>query len=109
MYEYKAICKRVIDGDTVVVDIYLGFHIIFHDQYLRLFGINAPETRGKSKVKGLKSKRWLKKRIEGKEVIIWTIKDKKGKYGRWLATVYFENMNINYQLMDEGLAKEAKY
>ena len=45
MYEYKAIIKRVVDGDTVDVDIDLGFGVIFANQRIRLYGIDTPESR----------------------------------------------------------------
>jgi len=45
MYEYKATIKRIIDGDTVVVDIDLGFNMTLCDEHIRLYYIDAPESR----------------------------------------------------------------
>ena len=56
MYEYPATINRVVDGDTIDVDIDLGFSIILKKQRVRLLGINAPESRTRDlveKEKGL--------------------------------------------------------
>ena len=45
MYEYKAKLVRVIDGDTIDVDIDLGFKVFLQKERVRLFGINTPESR----------------------------------------------------------------
>ena len=37
MYEYKATIVRVVDGDTVDVDIDLGFDVWLRSQRIRLF------------------------------------------------------------------------
>jgi micrococcal nuclease len=106
MFEYRAIVTKVYDGDTVTVDIDLGFGVWVKKQKLRLLGINAPEVRGASRPEGLKSRDALRAKILGKEIIIKTQKDKKGKYGRWLATIYDEsNESINEWLLNENYAK----
>jgi len=43
MYTYKISLVRVIDGDTIVVNIDLGFKVVLHKQYIRLHGIDTPE------------------------------------------------------------------
>ena len=106
MYEYRAIVKKVYDGDTITVDLYSGFGIILHDQKIRLYGINTPEVRGDSKPEGILSRDALRTRILGQTVTIKTSKDKKGKYGRWLGEVFVEEENINQWLITEGYAKE---
>jgi micrococcal nuclease len=106
VYEYRAIVKKVYDGDTITVDLYLGFGIILHDQKIRLYGINTPEVRGDSKPEGILSRDALRTRILGQTVTIKTSKDKKGKYGRWLGEVFVEEENINQWLITEGYAKE---
>ena len=45
MYEYKALINRVVDGDTVDVDIDLGFGVWLHDERVRIMGIDTPESR----------------------------------------------------------------
>jgi micrococcal nuclease len=108
MYEYKALVTKVYDGDTITVDFDLGFGIMLKKQTIRLFGIDTPEVRGTEKADGIISRDALRQRILGKQVIIKTSKDKKGKYGRWLGEVFVEDENINQWLISEGYAKEYK-
>jgi len=103
-YCYKAKCVSVYDGDTVTLDISLGFGVTMREK-IRLLGINTPEVRGKEKLDGLISRDRLRELINGKDIIIATHKDKGGKYGRLLATIYLDGVDINQQLIDEGLAK----
>jgi endonuclease YncB( thermonuclease family) len=85
LYTYRATIERVIDGDTVVANVDLGFHTWIHDEHLRLFGIDAPEL---SSDEGKAIANILRGRIEGKEVYICTRKMKRsdrearGSFGR---------------------------
>lgn len=112
MYTYMATVKRVIDGDTISAVISIGFDITVK-QRLRLIGINAPETRGQGKKKGLASKEFLVDLIEGEQIMIRTQKDKKGSFGRYLATLYLiaDNgmININDLLVEKGHAVYKNY
>ena len=74
-------------------------------QKVRLLGIDTPEVRGPEKLDGLISRDRLRELIDGKDIIIVTHKDRGGKYGRLLATIYLDGVDINQQLVDEGLAK----
>ena len=56
MYEYHGFVSEVYDGDTITVDIDLGFYIHIHNQKFRLLYINAPEVRGSEREKGLISR-----------------------------------------------------
>ena len=114
LYHYKAIVTSVYDGDTCTVDIDLGLNTWIRNERLRLNRINAPELTGKDKPEGLKSRDFLKTKIQGKEITIETIKDRKEKYGRYLAEVWLEEkkgkfININDLLVTEGFAKYQKY
>lgn len=114
LYNYKAIVTSVYDGDTCTVDIDLGLNVWIRGEKLRLHRINAPELRGEERPKGLKSRDFLRSKIDGKEITIETIKDKKGKYGRYLAEIWFEEkkekfININDLLVTEGFAIYQKY
>lgn len=82
LYHYKAKVTSVYDGDTCTVDIDLGIHTWIQGEKIWLNRINAPELKGSEKVKGLKSRDFLRSKIEGKEITIETIKDKQEKYGR---------------------------
>ena len=108
MYEYRAYVSRVYDGDTITVDIDLGFGIVFKSQKIRLVRINAPEIRGDERQTGLVSRDALRDKIGNKWVTIKTSKDKKGKYGRWLGEVWIDDACINDWLIKEGHAVEYK-
>ena len=108
MYEYRAYVSKVYDGDTITVDIDLGFGIVIKSQKIRLVRINAPEIRGDERQTGLVSRDALRDKIGNKWVIIKTLKDKKGKYGRWLGEVWIENVCVNDWLISEGLAEVYK-
>ena len=111
MYEYniKKVTK-VVDGDTIDVDIDLGFNISYA-QRVRLAGIDTPESRTKDlreKALGLEVKDKIKKAIErAKTVIIKTeLPDSTEKYGRILGWVYLDGAakSLNEQLIEEGYA-----
>ena len=111
MYEYniKKVTK-VVDGDTIDVDIDLGFNISY-TQRVRLAGIDTPESRTKDlreKALGLEVKDKIKKLIESaKTVIIKTeLPDSTEKYGRILGWVYLDGAakSLNEQLIEEGYA-----
>lgn len=139
-YLYKAQVTRAVDGDTFQADIDLGFGVWTRDITFRLYGINAPETRV-NKTKGIT----LEEVTKGKEVkllveniltankpsiLINSVKDKKEKFGRYLAVVYVpvafwnagpygENsttiidgekyVNLNHYLAQQGLVEEVDY
>ena len=105
-YRYKAIITDVYDGDSVTADIDLGFGIWMRNQKLRLYGIDTPELRGAEREEGLKVRDYVTDLILGQEVIIESAKDKSGKYGRWLATIWIQGVNLNEKLLNEGKAKE---
>jgi micrococcal nuclease len=111
MYEYniKKVTK-VVDGDTIDVDIDLGFNISYA-QRVRLAGIDTPESRTKDlreKALGLEVKNKVKSAIDSaKTVIIKTeLPDSTEKYGRILGWVYLDGAakSLNEQLIDEGYA-----
>lgn len=105
-YRYRAIVTGVYDGDTCTVDIDLGFGIWMRKQKLRLLGIDTPELRGEERQEGLKVRDYVRELILDKEVVIESERDKSGKYGRWLATIWIDGVNLNQTLLTEGMAKE---
>ena len=109
IYTYKAKITGVYDGDTVTADIDMGLKIWAHGEKLRLSRINTPEIRGDEREQGLVSRDWLREQLLNKEVLIQTAKDKKGKYGRYLAEIYLDGININDLLVTEGLAEYREY
>ena len=106
MYEYAARVVSVYDGDTVTVDVDLGFGVWLQKQKIRLFGINAPEMRGsdREKAKGKESRDWLRAQLKDQALTIQTIKDKKGKYGRCLGRQVVKGVDLNQKMVEEGLA-----
>jgi len=116
MYEYKAELVRVIDGDTLELNIDLGFGIKFNER-VRLEGINTPETYGVKKdsdeyKKGMEAKLFVQEILKDQPIMIQTKKDKKGKYGRYIATVFVggtTKMNLNERLVTENLAERVDY
>jgi len=111
MFEYyvKKVTK-VVDGDTIDVDIDLGFDISFSSR-VRLAGIDTPESRTADKMEkalGLESKEYLKKAIDAsKTVVIKTEKmDSSEKYGRILGWVFLDGskVSVNEQMIADGYA-----
>jgi micrococcal nuclease len=99
---------KVVDGDTIDVDIDLGFGVTLSNQRLRLYGINTPETRTRDleeKKRGLIAKERVQELCED-TLEIWS--HGKGKYGRILATPFrsSDGVNICEMLLKEGLAVE---
>ena len=88
MHEYNCTIRRVVDGDTVDVDIDLGFDTWIHNERVRLYGIDTPESRTRDleeKKAGLFAKKVVLHYLpEGSKQILRTYKDKVGKYGRIL-------------------------
>jgi len=119
-YIYKVVkVVKVVDGDTIDVQIDLGFHI-YHTVRLRFARINTPEIHGpKAKVEreaGLKAKQFVEDYLytaekEQRPIYVQTKKDRKGNYGRYLAEIWIYDaasnkfVNLNDLLLAEGLAK----
>jgi micrococcal nuclease len=108
MYEYGCQVTRVVDGDTIDVDLDLGFDIIYKCR-VRLYGIDTPESRTRNKdekVRGKLAAKFLQNAISnGENVILQTqLKDSKGKFGRVLASVLVDGININQQMVTNHLA-----
>tara|TARA_R110001583_G_scaffold16176_1_gene65644 strand:+ start:484 stop:852 length:369 start_codon:yes stop_codon:yes gene_type:complete len=112
MYTYKAKLDRVVDGDTIDVDIDLGFDIKVKKR-VRFVGINAPESRTRDleeKAKGLAAKDRVKAILAEND--IFTIESQEiGKYGRVLGKIYLSRIDgkdcltqicLNDQLIKEG-------
>lgn len=114
LYWYKGTVKRIVDGDTIELTIDLGFRIEITDNF-RLFGINAPETRGATKEAGDAATAYLESLIPpGTELFISTEKnrkgdDQRGKYGRYLISGYKDGLCINDKMVEVGHAVYKDY
>jgi micrococcal nuclease len=113
MYEYRVKkVTKVLDGDTIDVDLDLGFSISYSGR-VRLSGIDTPESRTRDlaeKKLGLEAKEYMKSLLDNaKLVVIKTEKpDSSEKYGRILGQVFIDGLNIsvNQMLIDNGYAWE---
>ena len=105
MYEYRCKILRIVDGDTVDVDIDLGFGVWIHKERVRLAGIDTPESRTRDlteKSFGLAAKQFVKDLLPiGSQQIIKTQKDKTGKFGRILGDFIIEDRLLT-QIMVEN-------
>ena len=108
-FVYNEIVTSVYDGDTITCDIDCGFGVILQKQKVRLYGLNTPEVRGEEKVEGIISRDKLREKIDKKNVHLETIKDKKGKYGRYLGIIHLNGENINDWLIENKLGVKADY
>ena len=105
MYEYRCKVVRVIDGDTVDVDIDLGFGVWLHKERVRIVGIDTPESRTRDKIEkrfGLLAKEFVEKffKTDG-DVILRTQKyDAKGKFGRILGDFLCKGRALSIVMVD---------
>jgi micrococcal nuclease len=89
MYEYKVKIKKVVDGDTVDVDIDLGFGVWLHKERVRLHGIDTPESRTRDKEEkkyGLAAKEYLKEKLKTGQPLLRSFGN--GKFGRILGELW---------------------
>ena len=108
-YLYRATVESVYDGDTITCTICCGFGVELKKQKIRLYGLNTPEVRGEEKEQSIISRDKLREKILGKEILLKSIKDKKGKYGRYLGIVFLGEENINDWLIENNLGVKAEY
>ena len=111
MWTYRAKVIKVIDGDTVDVDIDLGFGIWQKNERVRIMGIDTPESRTRDKVEkkfGLASKQFVKDMmpVGSKQVLKTQIdrsgEDKKGKFGRILGDFLIDGKKLTETMIKEG-------
>ena len=113
MYTYKAELIRVIDADTIEVKLDLGFHT-YSVQKLRILNYDAPETyrpvNELEREHGKAATERAKELLTDQDIMIKTYKDKKGKYGRYIATVILPNArDYSAVMIEEGFAKRESY
>ena len=108
-YEVKVL--KIVDGDTVDVDIDLGFGVVLTDERVRIMGIDTPESRTRDKVEkvfGLAAKARLKELLDKKSILIThddrNGEDMKGKFGRVLGDFMVDDRPVTEIMMEEGHA-----
>ena len=111
MYKYRARVINVIDGDTVDVDIDLGFDIVLRDERVRIIGIDTPESRTRDRVEKLFGKlasKRVKELLEGDVVLCTRLnkdgEDMRGKFGRVLGDFKIGDKLLTEILIEEGYA-----
>jgi micrococcal nuclease len=111
MYEYRVRkVTKIVDGDTIDVEIDLGFNISYA-QRVRLAGIDTPESRTRNKVEkvlGLESKQRLKDILDKAQLVVikTELPDSSEKYGRILGWLFVDGAekSVNEALVADGYA-----
>jgi len=113
-YIYRARLRRVVDGDTVDLEVDLGFYVIVRERF-RLKSINTPEIFGRHRdeeeyLRGLKAKEFVERRFQENNGECMVVSHKTGAYGRWLGEIFFADSetSLNTELLQKGLADEYK-
>jgi micrococcal nuclease len=109
MFEYRCKLVKVVDGDTVDIDIDLGFGVWLNDQRVRLYGIDTPESRTRDKdekIYGLAAKDFVVDFLNDKDLILKTkVYDAKGKFGRILGEIWrttnYADKSVNDYLIEK--------
>ncbi len=107
MYEYNCKIVRVIDGDSIIIDIDLGFSHFIHNESIRLYGVDTPECRTRDAEE--KDCRTLGKEVcrtdASRRRNLQARTREKGKFGRYLGVIKITgNLTINTALVTEHLA-----
>ncbi len=108
MYTYKATVTAVYDGDSITIDLDMGFSHFQKNMKIRVSGVDTPEVRTRNtleKLAGTLVQKYVEDLICDKDIIIKTIKDKGDKYGRMLGRIYLEDLYLTDDLIDKGLGK----
>ena len=104
MYEYKCKVVRVVDGDTVDVDIDLGFGVWLHKERVRIIGMDTPESRTRDKEEkkyGLAANAELKVLLDDDDIKLVTKKyDAKGKFGRILGDFFVKGVTVSSVMIE---------
>ena len=108
MFEYSCKLIKVIDGDTIDIDIDLGFGVWLRNQRIRMYGIDTPESRTRDldeKKYGLAAKAFLTEMLDDSHLTLKTHKDERGKFGRILGEIWrttnFADQSINNYMIEK--------
>lgn len=112
MYKYNCIVNRIIDGDTIVIDIDLGFNIWIKSEPVRLYGVDAPEIRTRNteeKLFGKYAAEYVENLLKpGCSYIFISKEFSTGKYGRILGDFYIENELLTNILLNNNVVANYK-
>ena len=113
MYEYRCKILKVVDGDTVDVDIDLGFGVWLKKERVRMMGIDTPESRTRDKVEklfGSTAKQYVKDNMPTNSMQVLKTEidrsggDKKGKFGRILGDFILDDKRLTDMMIEDGHA-----
>lgn len=112
-YLYDITVRSVYDGDTLRADIRLGFGVTLENQSMRLFGVDTPEVRGSEAEHGRRVRDLVRARLRlgdpDARCRMFSVRDRTGKYGRYLAVVICpgdeDGDSLNKWLLREGHAR----
>ena len=115
MYHYRVKLLKVVDGDTVDVDVDLGFNVWLRKQRIRLHGIDTPESRTRNKEEkrfGVRAKQHLSHMIATeiehgplvgsdtkKQILLQSLG--RGKFGRILGVLFVDGVNVNEKMIED--------
>jgi len=109
MYEYACKLVKIVDGDTMDLDVNLGFHVT-HRIRVRLSDIDTPEVTGWQRDCGLAATEAALEWFQGSDELLYVATQKTGKYGRWLARIFRyhngEPTYLNDHLINGGWEKD---
>lgn len=112
-WQYVAEVVRVVDGDTIVLDIDLGMNTWQKNQFVRIYGVNTPEVRGDERELGLKAKAYVESLFTPGDVVILNSLEYNAndKYGRVVGDLEFDQngayqLSLRELLIDNGYAHE---
>ena len=113
-YVYRAKARRIVDGDTVDMDVDLGFFVSVRIRF-RLKGIDTPEIFRQKKEseeyqKGMEAKGFVEDRFRANEDTCMVVSTKTGAYGRWIGEIFFHDseVSLSQELLDKGFAERYK-
>ena len=109
MYEYKCKIRKVVDGDTVDIDIDLGFGVWLNDERVRIIGIDTPESRTSDpveKIFGLAAKERVMHLLGESPTLISKVKgdgneEMRGKFGRILGDIIVDDKSLSETMIQE--------
>jgi micrococcal nuclease len=110
VYTYQAVVARIVDGDTIVADIDLGFFTWRRGEFLRLSRIDAPEPHTETREAGDASTAFLRSIIPvGTPIVVQTFRDRRDGFRRYIAEIWLGDMNVNDLMVTEGHAIYRTY
>lgn len=107
-YQYRARVIRIIDGDTLVVDIDLGFKLWFQSVHVRLARVDTAEVRGAEREEGKEAREYVESLFDATDVDFHLVSLGRDKYGRVLGEVFLaDGRNLSDLIIQNGMDKRT--